>query len=186
MVNTSRHHAVYGVLNDYLTGWQLRDTDDERYRQKLERFFVEEKGFSKQELEPRLFIETVINNQYVKSTIELTFSLFGERLMILRYGPGSLVTRERPTVAAARLLEPQYAIPLAIITNGHDAELLDTSTGKVLHNGLNQLPNRDQLAAMYPTLALVPFTDEKMRDREKRILNVYDLEVCCRDSNCAP
>jgi len=186
MIDTSGHHAVYGVLTDYLTGRELRDTDDERYRQELARFFVEQKGFSKQELEPRLYIETVINRQYVKSTVELTFSLSGKRLMILRYGPGSLVTRERPTVAAARLLDHSHRIPLAIITNGQDAELLDTATGAVLLTGLDELPDREQLVEMSSKLLLEPFDDQELREREKRILNAYDLEVCCRGVRCEP
>ena len=52
------HHFVYGSLQDYLTGEELPDTDDERFRQQLARLLVEEKGFAKAELEPRLSIET--------------------------------------------------------------------------------------------------------------------------------
>ena len=34
------HHLIYGTLNDYLTGEELTDTDDERIRQALARAFA--------------------------------------------------------------------------------------------------------------------------------------------------
>ena len=34
---------IYGETNDFVTGERITDTDDERYRQKLARFLVEEK-----------------------------------------------------------------------------------------------------------------------------------------------
>ncbi|MGX9727247.1 MAG: type I restriction enzyme HsdR N-terminal domain-containing protein [Candidatus Electronema sp. VV] len=122
------HHFVYGSLRDYLTDEELPDTDDERFRQQLARLLVEEKGFAKADLEPRLVIETLFNSIFVRSVIDLTVSLNGQRRLILRYGPGSLVTREKPALAAARLLDPACCIPLAIVTNGLDAELLETAT----------------------------------------------------------
>ena len=184
MNNIPGHHLVYGTLTDYLTGEELPDTDDERFRQQLARFMVEEKGYEAGELEPRLCLETVFNKTYVKSTIDLTVRLDGKRVMILRYGPGSLVTRERSAVAAARLLEPAYRIPLAVVTNGRDAELLDTASGDVLASGMEGIPTRQQLLARLPELDFEPFTDPRRREKEERILNAFDLEVCCRGMSC--
>ena len=62
---------VYGVLSDYLNDEELTDTDDERTRQQLARMLVEEKGYTKDELEPRLTIETTFNSIFVRSTIDL-------------------------------------------------------------------------------------------------------------------
>lgn len=184
MVDTSGHHIVYGTLKDYLTGKELPDTDDERYRQGLAKLLVEEKGYAVDDLEPRLVIETVFNNQFVRSLIELTVRLQGRRLIIIRYGPGSLVTRERAAIAAARILDPDYCIPLAIVTNCRDAELLDTHTGVVLGAGMNAIPDRKKAVKMLGEADFSPFTDQAKREREERILNVFDLEVCCRGGTC--
>lgn len=184
MVDTSGHHIVYGTLQDYLTGEELPDTDDERIRQQLARLLVEDKGYAAEELEPRLTIETEFSGRRVTSLIELTVRIGGRRLMIVRYGPGSLVTRERPAVAASRLLDPERRIPLAVVTNGREAELLDTGTGKVLADGMSAIPDRDRLAAMARDLAVEPFADAAKREREARILNVFDEEVCCRGGVC--
>lgn len=178
------HHFVYGSLQDYLTGEELPDTDDERFRQQLARLLVEEKGFAKAELEPRLVIETLFNSIFVRSVIDLTVSLNGQRLLILRYGPGSLVTREKPALAAARVLDPACCIPLAVVTNGLDAELLETAAGKVLTVGMAAIPDRAQLvelAAQHPPRP--PLTGPE-RERNLRVLNAFDLEVCCRKERC--
>ena len=184
MIDTSGHHIVYGTLQDYLTGEELPDTDDERCRQQLARLLVEEKGYSADELEPRLVIETKFNNQFVSSLIELTVTLQHRRIMIIRYGPGSLVTRERPAIAAARLLESDYRIPLAVVTNCRETELLETGNGKVLSTGMDAIPEREKALAMFNELVFEPFGDEQRREREARILNAFDVEVCCKGGTC--
>jgi len=184
MVDTSGHHIIYGTLRDYLSGEELPDTDDERYRQQLAKLMVEEKGFAASELQPRLTIETTFNSQFVRTLIELTVCISERRVMIIRYGPGSLVTRERPAVAAARILDPAYRIPLAVVTNFRDAELVETKFGRVLDTGMDCIPARNELQAMVENLEFEPFTDEVKREREARILNVFDAEVCCRNGTC--
>ena len=179
MAEHQHHHLIYGTLFDYLTGEKLTDTDDERLRQALSKMMVEEKFFQKDELQPRLFIETFFARCFVRSVIELTFSLCGRQFMILRYGPGSLVSRERAAVAAARVLNPVYRIPLAVVTNGEDAELLDTSTGKILGTGLHSIPDRTVAENILPDLKFLPPLDGAKRERELRILNAFDVERCC-------
>ena len=105
-------------------------------------------------------------------------------MMIIRYGPGSLVTRERPAIAAARILDPDYRIPFAVVTNLRDAEFLETKTGKVLRTGMNSIPDRKKLVEMMSGLEFESFPDEMAREREARILNAFDVEVCCRNGTC--
>ncbi len=184
MADTSGHHIVYGVLRDYLTGEELPDTDDERVRQRLARMMVEEKGYDRDELEPRLCIETTFNHIFVRSVIDLTVRVAGRRLFILRYGPGSLVTREKPAIAAARILDPDYRIPLAVVTNGRDAELLETDSGRVLATGMDGIPDRVRAGELRAEYAFEPLTDPGERERALRILNAFDLEICCRGDSC--
>lgn len=173
------HHLVYGSLHDYLTGEELTDTDDERLRQQISRYMVEDRGYGKDQLIPRLFIETLFTHNFVRSTIDLTVEISGRQFMIVRYGPGSLVSRERSAIAAARVLNPDYRIPLAVVTNGRDAELIDTATGKILGNGLESIPDRVQAEELLATLDFPPRQKDPELEREKRILNAFDLERCC-------
>lgn len=177
------HHMIYGSLRDFVSGDPRVDTDDERYRQKLERFFVEEKGFHKNELEVHLKIETLFARQFVVSKIDIVVNIAGKRILLLRYGPGSLVTRERPAIAAARVLDDQALIPLTVVSNGENAELLDTRSGKIISEGLSTLPDKQQALQMLPHLDFTPLPRNK-REPELRILNAYDVEICCAGGPC--
>jgi len=173
------HHLVYGTLFDYLNGEELTDTDDERIRQDLSRWMVEEKGYAREELLPRLYIETLFSKSFVRSTIELTVSVNNRQFMIIRYGPGSLVSRERAAIAAARVLNPDYRIPLAVVTNGQDAELIDTTSGKIVDYGLHSIPDRAEVEEMIAKLRFSAPPDSNAREKELRILNAFDVERCC-------
>jgi len=47
------HYLILGELTDFLSGETLKDTHDERYRQKLARLLVNKKGYAKNEISPR-------------------------------------------------------------------------------------------------------------------------------------
>jgi hypothetical protein len=185
MADIPSHHYIYGTCEDYLTGETIVDTDDERCRQELAKLLVEKKGYVKSDLEPRLCIETLYNGQFVSSTIDITVRENNKRFMILRFAPGSIVTRERPAIAAARVLEPSYQIPLAVVTNCKDAVVLDTYTGKVVSQGLDNIPDKREAESLVRSLRFDPFDNEEKRDRERRILNAYDIEICCVGGPCA-
>lgn len=184
MADIPTHHMIYGNINDYVTGEPVVDTDDERYRQKLARLLVEEKGYAKNDLEVRRRIETLFAKQFVASKIDIVVTVKDRHFMILRYGPGSLVTRERSAIAAARVLDESQRIPIAVVTNGEDAEVLNVHTGKVLGEGLTAIPAKNEAEAMMADLDFSPLPAEK-REPELRILNAYDVEVCCAGGPCA-
>lgn len=53
MKKTQSHHLILGELVDFTSGTTIQDTHDERYRQKLARLLVNNKGYLKKEIEPR-------------------------------------------------------------------------------------------------------------------------------------
>lgn len=185
MADLPTHHFIYGNCTDYLTGESIVDTDDERIRQQIARFLVEEKGYDKSALIPRRKIETLFAGQFVVSTVDLTVMVAGRALFIVRYGPGSLVTRERPALAAARVLEREYQIPFAVVTNGRDAELLETASGKVLGTGLAAVPDGRSAEKLVASTVFPPPPNDDRREKELRILNAFDVEICCAGGPCA-
>lgn len=184
MADIPTHHMIYGHCRDYISGERLVDTDDERARQELARTMVEEKGWSKEDVEMRLGIETLFNKQFVSSKITMALSLAGKRCLLVRYAPGSLVTRERPALAAARVLDDKCQVPLVVVTNGRDAELLDVYSGRLLGKGMDIIPAKADVKRMFPELRFEPY-DVKKRERELRILNAFDVEICCAGAPCA-
>ena len=105
--------------------------------------------------------------------------------MVIRYGPGSLVTRERPAIAAARVLNTDYQIPLVIVTNSVDAELLETATGKVIQQGMDAIPSQEELDRLLELYDFGPPLESNKREKELRILNAFDIEICCVGGPCA-
>lgn len=176
---TSGHHYVYGVLEDCLTAKMIEDTDDERIRQDIFRFMMKDKGYRKHQLMPRATIETTFVNKTVVSTIDLVVSCLGKEFMIVRYAAGSLVSRERAAIAAARLVSEAHQIPFAVVTNGREAAVLDTITGKVIVNGVNSIPSAFWVQEHLEEFSFLAPPVGKRREYESRILNAFDLERCC-------
>ena len=173
------HHLILGELTDLITGEIIKDTLDERHRQKIARLLLDSKGYLKSDIQARkrLLVEAGENRALIK--IDFLISLFDRLCMIINYGPGSLVTRHRPVLAASRVLAP-YQIPVAVVTNGEDAEILDGSSSKVLSRGLDMIPSKTELHEMTDRfdfiINLIPAERAVM---ESRILYCYEVDDSC-------
>jgi hypothetical protein len=95
-----------------------------------------------------------------------------------------LVTREKSALAAARLIDESCCLPLAIVTNGQDAELLESKSGTVLAGGMEAIPSRAQAAELLKDYPPRPPLTGAERERNLRVLNAFDLEICCRGDKC--
>jgi len=182
--NTQGHHLILGELVDFITGETIEDTHDERYRQKLACLLVERKGYLKNEIEPgrKLFI-TAANKKAVLN-IDYTIKLADKICIILKYGPGSLVTRHRPALAASRLAAP-YQIPVVVVTNGEDADILEGATGKVISMGLESIPEKVELIDKIANTQFAPIS-HKQAEMESKIIYAFEVDgsCMCDDSTC--
>jgi hypothetical protein len=180
----ANHHLLLGYLTDYLTGKTLPDTHDERYRQKIARMLIQGKEYRKAEIEAGR--ELVVNAGQNRGLIRIDFCIhLQDRIaMLIKYGPGSLVTRQRPTLAASRLVAP-YQIPLAVVTNGEDALILDAATGCLAASGLDHLPTRSQLLQQIQEAPFKKLSDRQL-ELEARIVYAYEIDGSCPcdDSVC--
>ena len=171
------HHLILGELDDLITGERIKDTHDERYRQKIAHLLIDRKGYLKSDIEPRksLLVQAGDNRAVIK--IDFLIKLSDRRCMIIKYGPGSLVTRHRPVLAASRVVAP-YQIPVAVVTNGEDAEILEGTSAKVLSRGLNTIPSKTELHEMANRFDfnLIPV---ERRVMESRILYCYEIDDSC-------
>jgi hypothetical protein len=171
------HHLILGELVDYLTGETLEDTLDERYRQKIARFLAEEKGFEKTEIIPRNPLTAKADESKGMIRVDFKIEISGRTGMVIRFGPGSLVTRHRPALGISRILEP-YQIPVAVVTNGEDADVLDGSSGKVLGSGFEAIPSRLKLEEIMRNFRFDPIP-EKRKEMESRIVFCYEIDGAC-------
>lgn len=171
------HHLILGELTDYVTGETLQDTLDERYRQKIAKLLIDGKRYRRAEVSCRIELPIRAAEKFAKIRIDFVVSLSGRSAMIVRYGPGSLVTRHRPALAASRLVSP-YQIPAVVVTNGESADILDGASGEVLSSGLESIPNRERLIEWMRDFSWIPISSERAQ-MEARILYAFDVDDSC-------
>lgn len=176
-----KHHFVLGELTDFITGKTIVDTDDERDRQKIATYLVQDKGFLKTDIEPEVKLPVSIDDDSDTVTIDFVIRLQGKVVMIVKYGPGSIVSRERPALSAARLLK-SYIVPYSVVTNGQDVVIMDARSGKTIGNGFENIPSKKDLESQLKTIEFLTL-EEKRAEKEKRIL--FCMEVLSnRDCEC--
>jgi hypothetical protein len=162
----------YDMLVDFVTGNKVPNVGAEEVRQQVERFLVEAKGYGKDDIEVDAPLELTVGDKEIRSNVDLVVSVSGKRFMVLKCVPGSLGSRHRETLAAARLLEA-YQIPFSVVTDGNNAELLDTVTGRMIDDGMQAIPCRDEAMERLKRLKMEAFPKEKL-EREKIIFRSYD------------
>ncbi|AQV02075.1 hypothetical protein B2D07_15770 [Desulfococcus multivorans] len=171
------HHLILGELTDAVTGEVLADSHDERYRQKVARILLSEKGYVKAEITPRVPLTAIAGKRRGKIRVAFAVSVDGRIGMIIQYGPGSLVTRHRPALAMSRLLA-DYQIPVAVVTNGEDVDVLDGFSGNIVGRGFDALPAREALGKIVAGSAFTPISPRRA-DLESRIVYCYEIDGSC-------
>jgi hypothetical protein len=169
--------VTLGKLIDLITGRNIVDTEDERYRQKLARFLVVEKGYLKEDIQVQRELPLQVGGKSWVAKVDFAVTLQGKVVMILRFAPGSIVSRERPALAVARLLEP-YGIPFVVVTNGNEAHILDTATGEVIGQRLEGIPSRAAMLSRFPHIQFSRVAEERL-EKERRILFMFEAIGTC-------
>lgn len=166
-------YVILGETTDYLTGETITLTHDEQARQHIVRYLVEEKGYQKNEIAGRIMLPVTVDGKTGNARIDFSIRLNGTTYAIVVYGPGSLVSRHKPAIAAACLIEDD-TVPVTIVTNGIDAHVLDTNSGKMLGEGFTAIPSRESAMEVLKAAPPAPVS-EKRREKAKRILYVMDI-----------
>ncbi len=171
------HHLILGELDDLITGETIKDTLDERYRQKIAGLLVHHKGYLRTDITPRRQLLVAAGDSRASVKIDFVIQFAGRIWMIIKFGPGSIVTRRRPVLAASRIMAP-YQIPVAVVTNGKDAEVLDGASGDMLSTGLETIPSKSELQKM-TTKDHFKAIDKRRADMESRIIYCFEVDGSC-------
>ena len=113
-----------------------------------------------------------IGDEPYRSSVDLVVLVHGKRYMAIKCAPGSLGSREREIVSAARLLD-EYQIPISVVSDGKTAIVLDTVSGEKIGEGLDAIPSKEALQETVKSLKL-QLVAEKRLAREKLIFRSYD------------
>ena len=163
---------TFKLITDFVTGEKIPDVGAEANRQTVERVLVAEKGYTKKDIEVDAPLEVTIGDEFYRSSVDLVVSVNGKRYMAIKCAPGSLGSREREIVSAARLLG-EYQIPVSVVSDGKTAMVLDTVSGEKIGEGLDAIPSKKALQKSAKSLKLQPLAEKRM-EREKLIFRSYD------------
>jgi hypothetical protein len=157
---------------DFITGEPKANTGCEANRQLTELVLVEQKGYSQKDIEVDVDIVLDMKDGRYRSKLDLVITVNACRYMVIKCAPGSLNSREREVIAAARLLD-SYQIPLAVATDGKTAIVWNSVTAQCLGKGMDAIPSKSQAIESFDPTSLVPL-DEKRRSRQQLIFKSYD------------
>jgi hypothetical protein len=162
------------MITDFVTGKEIPNVGAEENRQMVERFLVNEKGFSKEDIEVDVDIEMTIAGELYRSQIDLVISVDGgaTRFMVVKCAAASLGSREREILAASRLLA-ENQLPFSVVSDGKTAIVLDTVSGRKLGEGLPAILSKAEACEKLKAFKPSPFPKDK-REREKLIFRSYD------------
>jgi hypothetical protein len=166
----------FTMITDFVTGREIPNIGAEENRQAVAQYLVGEMGYSKDDIEMDVKIEMDIAGETYDSQVDLVVGVEGGRLRIMavKCAAGSLGSREREILAAARLLD-EYQIPYAVVSDGKTAIVLDTISGKKIGDGMRAIPSKEAGVRLLKTYRPVALQANRVA-REKLIFRTYDLE----------
>jgi hypothetical protein len=164
------------MITDFVTGKEIPNIGAEENRQAVAQFLVNEKGYSKDDIAVDVKIEMTIGGAPYRSRVDLLV-MAGDgnlRVMAIKCAAGSIGSREREILAAARLLE-DFQIPFAVVSDGRSAIVLDTVSGKKKGEGMDAIPSKESVIGMLTSYERVGLSPERL-EREKLIFRTYDSD----------
>jgi len=141
-----------------------------------ERMLLGEKGYTQADVRKDIRFPVTLGSETVESFVDFLVTVNDKHAMVIKCAPGSLSSRERHVVAAARVLD-SLPVPVAVVMDPLSAVVLDTLTGKVMGEGFDAIPTRKQLIAILSGREFTSIAPEK-REREKRVLLAFDALRC--------
>ncbi|BBO84377.1 hypothetical protein DSCO28_49430 [Desulfosarcina ovata subsp. sediminis] len=160
------------VVIDFITGQAVPNVGAEANRQQVERYLVEKKGYGLDEIAVDKPIVVEIDGDVYHSAVDLVIEIDGRPMMAIKCAAGSLGSREREIIGAARLLATS-PLPLAVVSDGTTATVLDVATGKKKGTGLDAIPHRREMLTLADVAKLPPIAPERLA-REKLVFRSYD------------
>jgi len=145
-------------------------------RKTIEFLLLEKKGYAREEVRTQVVFEVILGQETAHSSVDFIVTVEGKKAMVIKCASGSLSSRERQAVAAARLLDSP-PVPIAVVADPATAEVLDVMTGKVIGEGFGAIPVRDQILAVLSGREPKPLSPERI-EKEKRILLAFDAIRC--------
>jgi hypothetical protein len=160
------------TIIDFITGQAVANVGAEANRQQVERYLVEQKGYRADDIRVDAPICIDIDGDPYRSSVDLVVVIDETPVIAFKCAAGSLGSREREIVAASRLYHTS-PLPLAVVSDGTHATVLDGPSGKAVGDGMAAIPSRSEAAILASAAPLPPVAPEHL-DRVKLVFRSYD------------
>lgn len=160
------------IIVDFITGEPVTNLGAEANRQQVERYLVDVKGYRREDVIVDAPIDVVIDGDVYRSAVDLIIQVENRPLMAVKCAAGALGSREREIVSAARLYGTP-PLPLAVVSDGTAATVLDAATGRKTGDGLAAIPSRDEAVILSRADPLPPLAPDRLA-RERLVFRSYD------------
>lgn len=162
----------YEMITDFITGRSVANIGAEEHRQAVEKYLYREKGFGAAEIGVDVPLSLTVGGGPYNTRLDLLVTVAEKPFMVIKCAAGSLESREKEVIAAARVLEPIPA-PYAAVSDGKTAVVYDTAKRAKIGEGLSRIPAHEEAERFMEGYAPAP-VDEKRLEREKIIFKSYD------------
>ncbi len=145
-------------------------------RKMVEFLLLEKKGYDPAEVRKGIAFEVKLGEETAWSSADFLVELDGRPGMIIRCAAGSLDSRERQILAAARVIASP-PVPVAVVADPGNALVLDVQTGRPRGEGFGAIPVKDQLREILSAAPGTPLDPGRI-EKEKRVLLAFDAIKC--------
>lgn len=155
--------------------------DAERHELSLVReatyeFLTKYRGYGPEDIErdPEFAVEVEGCND--RTSTDFIVRVSGKRYIAIRCAASSVESRERHALSFARTVD-EFQIPLCLVTDGQTSRILDTRTGSLISDNIEDVPSKDEAEVKVQAATFSPCPAERI-EREKRILLAFDSLRC--------
>jgi hypothetical protein len=136
---------------------------------------LEEKGYTPEDIETDREFTVRAGEREERVSVDYLITLRGKRYMAVKCSM-AVVSRERHVLSFSRVVE-NYQIPLSVITDGVDALVMDTVTGKTIGESFDDIPSKEDALRTFDSLEFREYPPERL-EKQTRILLAFECATC--------
>ncbi|MFO7930527.1 MAG: type I restriction enzyme HsdR N-terminal domain-containing protein [Thermodesulfobacteriota bacterium] len=173
----------YDMITDFVTGKKIPEVGAEANRQAVERVLVEQKGYDPSDIVVDMPVEFAAAGGHYASAVDLVVYSDNRPFMVIKCAAGSLDSRKKEAVSAARILFDSV-VPLAAASDGQSALVFDAVTSKRTGQGIDAVPDAQTALEMIKKSEPFSLPEERL-EKERIIFRSYDIMNVnvCRGAN---
>ncbi|MFP4227051.1 MAG: type I restriction enzyme HsdR N-terminal domain-containing protein, partial [Desulfobacterales bacterium] len=148
------------------------DIGAETHRQAVERYLHEKLNYPLSSIGVDVPLSLSVAGETYETQLDLVVAVSGQPVMVIKCAAGSLESREKEIIAAARIMG-SVPVPYAVVSDGKTAVVYDALSRQKIAEGLEQIPSYEAAREFLKTYAPAPLPEDR-REREKIIFKSYD------------